>query len=343
MAFLEKRKNSRGETIWVIHYRVGKKQKMKTIGKTDKRTAQKVLVQFESQLVSNSFGFEQLKQITIKEFEKEYLELALAEKARATFLRDRRMFKYLLAFLGDVELNSISKKDIERYRLRRLQLVSEETVNLEFRHLKAIFNRARLSGYLLDNPFNKIKPLSVPEVDLPRFLEIEEIQQARKIFEKDRIKDLVEFYLLTGARLKEPLSLTWKEVDFRRNFLKIRSIHTKAKKHRIISFGDDAQLENLLKGLPIRDDNLLFGPADREKPWSHWWVSRKISRMLSKAGFPWASCHTFRQTFISHLIMQGVPLLTVKDIVGHSDISTTMKYAHLAPKHRESMQGRRPY
>ncbi|MCK6622731.1 MAG: tyrosine-type recombinase/integrase [Calditrichaceae bacterium] len=41
--------------------------------------------------------------------------------------------------------------------------------------------------------------------------------------------------------------------------------------------------------------------------------------------------------------MQGVPLSTVKEIIGHSDIKTTERYAHLAPKHTKDMLARRPY
>ena len=43
--------------------------------------------------------------------------------------------------------------------------------------------------------------------------------------------------------------------------------------------------------------------------------------------------HTLRHTFASHLVMKGVDLPTVKKLMGHSDIQTTMVYAHLAPDH----------
>ena len=92
-----------------------------------------------------------------------------------------------------------------------------------------------------------------------------------------------------------------------------------------------------------RKDNKLFGPENNKEQWLYSWVSRKISKVLSQNGFPWASCHTFRHTYISHLVMSGVPLTTVKEIVGHSSYVTTLKYAHLADGFKEEMVGKRPY
>ncbi len=224
-----------------------------------------------------------------------------------------------------------------------ITLISKEGVNLEFRHLKAIFNWALSRGYIYNNPFTHIKPLKTPESDLPRFFELEEIEKVRKIFKNDPLEDLVEFYLITGARLKEALILTWDNIDMRRKQIKIPSLYTKAKKHRIISFKNDKKLETLLKKLHHRKDNKLLGPKSDDKQWPYEWVSKRISKVLTQNGFPWASCHTFRHTYISHLIMNGVPLTTVKEIVGHSSYTTTLKYSHLASGYKDEMIQKRPY
>jgi len=52
-----------------------------------------------------------------------------------------------------------------------------------------------------------------------------------------------------------------------------------------------------------------------------------------KIGIEPGNIHTFRHSFASHLIMSGVDLPTVQKLMGHSDIETTMIYAHLAPEH----------
>ncbi len=345
MPFLWKRTYKSGKTVWVIYYRVGKKQKSKVIGETDKRTAEKAFRKFCSELADKKFGLKELEQKTLAGFIEEYLEFARNEKAVRTVEREEQILKPFLKYFddGNIYLHEFQIRDLRTYRTVRLDAISEETMNLEFRHLKAIFNTAKSFRYILENPFATIKPIRLPQSDLPKFFELEDIQRIREGLIGDEFETLIDFYFLTGARLREPLSLTWDDVDFKRKFLVIRSVHAKSKKHRIISFEDDQRLSDLLSNLLRREDNLLFGPSNGSTQWTYWWVSRRTSLKFTELGFPWATIHTCRHTYISHLIMAGVPLTTVQYLVGHSSISTTLKYAHLAPKHKQDMAGKRPY
>ena len=345
MAFLYKRKYRSGKTVWAIYYRIGNKQRSKVIGETDKRSAEKIFTKFCSDLANGDFGIKEIRDITLVEFKEEYLKAARNEKAVRTVERDEQVIKPFLEYFskGRILLRSITSRDITEYRIERCKKVSQETINLEFRHLKAAFNTAKKFGYLKDNPFDRIKPLWIPQSDLPKFFDLEDIEKVREAFKRDEFESLVEFYLLTGIRLKEALTLNWENVNSDRKNIIIRSIYTKSKKYRIISYKNDLKIESLLDSLDKREDNLLFGPKNNAPQWSYWWVSRKIALKLDKIGFPWATCHTFRHTYISHLLMAGVPLTTVKEIVGHSSINTTLRYAHRAPDHTSEMLKKRPY
>ncbi|MFZ0390118.1 MAG: tyrosine-type recombinase/integrase [Calditrichia bacterium] len=343
MPSLHKRKSHKGKTSWYIRYRKGNKQKHKTIGYCDKRTAEQIFHKFCSDRARETHGLDEIKKISLEKFVRKYLPAAKVEKADRTVERERQVLQYLMDYFGDVHLTHIEINDLETFRRERLKSVCEVTVNLEFRHLKAIFNKAKKLGYLWVNPFTEIKPLRTPENELPRFFEVDEIKNIREHFQGDEFEQLVEFYILTGARLKEALFLTWDDVDFKRKQIVIRSANAKGKKNRIISFRNDRSLFKLMKSVERRKDGLVFGPPGNRPQWSSSWVCRRISHQLSLLGYEWASAHTFRHTYISHLIMQGVPLRTVQELVGHGDYATTLKYAHLAPNHKDEMIDRRPY
>jgi hypothetical protein len=76
--------------------------------------------------------------------------------------------------------------------------------------LKTYFNYAIKLGYFCETPFNGIGPIHVPESELPQFLDLDAIEKVREAFRGDQFEKLVEFYLLSGASLKEALELTWK-------------------------------------------------------------------------------------------------------------------------------------
>jgi integrase len=342
MATLKKRIYPSGKIVWSIDDYRNSKRIRKVIGNCDKKTAEQIYIKYLADRQKNRFGVFNLVEVKLESFITKYSEYAKTVKAPGTIDREDVVLKPFKAYFKNRIISQISFEEIEKYRRKRLLSVTIQTFNLEFRHLKAIFNWALTHNFISVNPFTKVKPIRSPESNLPRFFELEEISKIRNIFAKDSMKDLIEFYLLTGARLNEALILTKDDIDFRRGLIKIPGTYTKNKRHRIISFKKDFRLTQLLKNLHIRGDNYLFGNPGGDR-WSPKWVSSKISHKLSDHNFPWASCHTFRHTYISHLVMSGVPITTVKEIVGHSSISTTLKYAHLAPSHTQEMISKRPY
>lgn len=63
-------------------------------------------------------------------------------------------------------------------------------------------------------------------------------------------------------------------------------------------------------------------------------LREKLIQIAKKAGIEnLTKIHTLRHTFASHLVMRGVDLPTVQKLMGHTDIKTTMIYAHVAPDH----------
>jgi site-specific recombinase XerD len=78
------------------------------------------------------------------------------------------------------------------------------------------------------------------------------------------------------------------------------------------------------------DTGYVFLDAD-DQPFNGNRLATGLSRVRRRAGLRKVGWHTLRHTFASHLVMRGVPLTAVQLLMGHSTITTTMRYAHLAP------------
>ena len=152
MAFLRKESNSIGETIWKIYYRTGKRQKSKVIGRTDKRTAEQIFRKFCNDLAKGEFGIQEVQKVTVEEFLYKYWPIAETEKAPGTVTRERYVLKPFIQVFGKTFMEQILLKDLTSYRSARLEKISKVTIDIEFRHLKSIFNTAITRGYIIKNP-----------------------------------------------------------------------------------------------------------------------------------------------------------------------------------------------
>jgi len=306
-------------------------------------------------LIEDDFDEEDIIESTFSKFQNNYLAHCSLIKQSSTWNREKRVLKTFGKFIGDIDLNTIDRQLIDNYIKYRLEqktnkpngIVSKSTVNLELRHLKAIFNIAVSWNIIKKNPFWGVNMLRVPESDCPKYLTIAEIKKVRATVKNTEWQNIVDFYLWTGVRLQEALSLTWNEINFENGIITIKSTNSKSKRNRFTGFTPDGELGKMLLSLKKRKDNKVFGPPNingKERPqWKVDTVCRNISKVCSQIGLEWATCHTFRHTFASHLIMQGVPLYTVKELLGHSTIKTTEIYAHLADYHKSKMIAKLPY
>jgi integrase len=293
--------------------------------------------------------------IILTRFSEIYMEHIVNVKSPGTQNRERRVLRLFTKFTGDIPLKAIDRSLIDKYISHRLEQpsmrndtpVSKSTVNLEIRHLKAIFNTALSWNNVKTNPFRGVKMLRVPQNPRPKFLDTDQIILVREAFKNHEMQNLVDYYLWTGVRLNEALQLTRDDIDFKEHLITIRSEFAKSRKYRYIAFEPDGNLGRMLKGLRPRKDGKIFGPFNskgKELPqWKYDWVGRSISRVCESIGLGWVTTHTFRHTFASHLVMAGVPLYTVKELLGHSTMKTTEIYAHLAKGHTTEMVSRLPY
>jgi integrase len=190
--------------------------------------------------------------------------------------------------------------------------------------------------YLKDNPTQNASRIKVDDAKPPRFLTVDECSRLLET-SPPHLYQIYFTFLHTGMRKSELENLQWGDVDFQRK--KIR-----------IQYKEDWQPKSGERDIPMTDalSELLVDMKSKAKKssakdyvfivkqsgHSRNWIREQLIQVARKADIEdLTKLHTLRHTFASHLVMQGVDLPTVKKPMGHSDIETTMIYAHLAPDH----------
>jgi len=295
----------------------------------DRQTALEYKAEFDRKFFRKELGLQDTQK-TWAEFVEEFLAYSQAKKRPATHTIDKRAIATFTNIIKPYKLTQLSPQQIEQWQQERLKSVSPAQANKEFRHLKSALSKAVQWKYLENNPTKYVKQSKIPK-NKPRFLDNGEIKTLLTIAD-DTMKLIIPTFIYTGLRISELINLRWKDVDFRQRQIVIQShddFQPKDYEARAIPLHDD--LFNIL--YPIKKENgIIFTNGDSER-YSISVVEKKLQKLTQEAGISNCSPHTLRHTYASHLVMAGVDLVTVKELLGHSTITTTMIYSHLSKPH----------
>jgi integrase len=154
----------------------------------------------------------------------------------------------------------------------------------------------------------------------------------------DYMKPLVLVSINTGMRRGEILSLTWGDIDFTNAIITITGNVAKSGKTRHIPINTEAF--DILKQWRKKKEfsqGLVFAGKNGKKQKS---VKRAWAGILKLAKITKFRWHDLRHHFASKLVMASVDMNTVRELLGHSDMTMTLRYAHLAPEHKANAVGR---
>jgi len=299
----------------------GKKTRISTKTKY-KREALKFLVQFEKELENRRPS----NTITLGELRKKYLMAIDTTHSKGSYRHAKMCLKNLIEFVGeDVNLDEITKEQVEKF-IFGIYKRSKHSSSLHLRHLKAIFNKAIDWGYLDKNPFRGIK-LRIPEQS-PSFLSKEELQLIVEKENNPMLVSLYRFAFYTGLRLSEITNVEHNDCDLNRKIINVKNkdgFTTKSKKERIVVMNKVVydMLINMEKNLSyvFNKEGEKFNPTYVSKSFKK---CVRLTQLNNSIHF-----HTLRHSFASCLIQKGATLYVVKQLLGHSNFSTTQKYAHL--------------
>lgn len=301
----------------------------------------------ETQLYGDNHRLRQ--KMSFQEFSRNWLEGKKANQlALSTLLNYERYLKvHLLPHLGEKDLKTIIKSDIEKIQIGLAKDHNAKGVNLIMTVLRSILLEALKEGFLLKNPAIGIKKLTEMSV-IEAYWTKAEIDQ---FLRANSTHPLYSFFLLalnTGLRKGELAALKWDRVDFSRNQITVSRTRdaeglketTKTKLKRVIPMNPlvRATLLNLFKS--GQGAEFVFITKDGSPIEVHH-IYRDFSKAQTKAGIlNKIRFHDLRHTFASQFMMNDGNVFDLQKLLGHTDIKMTMRYAHYSPEHlQNAMKG----
>ena len=145
-------------------------------------------------------------------------------------------------------------------------------------------------------------------------------------WENERAVLIIKFALYSGKRRGEILSMTWDNVDMENRLLSLKATNTKSKKNQTVPL-NNLCMSILYRCRELKVSDLVF-PSGNGIYYSGFDCIWK--RIRKRAGLQGFRFHDLRHTYASYLASSGkVDIYTLKELLGHSDIKMTQRYAHL--------------
>lgn len=336
---LVKRSNS---PYWYAQFQIDRKTFIRSTKTTDRRVAERLEAKFRAE-AHEELILGKRKNISVGSALDAYL---CSREGTANYPNLVSKRKTLLRFLkAQTPSTRVTNSDLENFKQARLaENVSPQTVKHGLNLLLAAFRHAKRLGY-------EVPDLQPPKLKLNagrlRYLTFEEERRLLEELDPRRISkglatvdersaqmqrsqqdnyDLVVLLLDTGARYSEVASLSWSQIDLKSGTVKLW--RNKVQNESLL-FLSRRSLSVLKRRLPSKNSEHVFtGRKGNVRGYS----VIALRKAFNRAGLHDCTVHTLRHTHASRLIQHGMSVYELKSILGHSDIRTTMRYAHLEEK-----------
>ncbi len=267
-----------------------------------------------------------------------WLEKGLSDNTRVSYRSDLVLFNGWLQTQG-VTLEAVGRELILDHLAWRVDQGYKSRSTARFiSGLRGFFRYLLREGHvavdptlLVDMPqLGKPLPKSLSEADVEALLQAPDLGEP--IGERDRA--MLEVLYACGLRVTELVSLRLDQINLRQGVLRVMG---KGSKERLVPMGEEAVVwvERYLRGgradlLNGRPSDVLF-PSQRGEQMTRQTFWHRIKHHALVAGIDKGlSPHTLRHAFATHLLNHGADLRVVQMLLGHSDLSTTQIYTHVA-------------
>lgn len=262
-----------------------------------------------------------------------YIEKGLSQNTVSSYKNDISSF---LSWLNKKQINyqQVSGKNINEFISNLFNSgLKSSSINRKISSIKHFYLFLSKKKIIKYSPADEIEtpkqekylPISMSEDEVERLLSS---PNSNRIIER-RDKAMIEILYATGMRISELVNLKLTDVDFNRSVLKVFG---KGSKERLVPYGEKAAeaLDIYLRDRKRSDSkNVFLSNRGSQITRGAFWQRIKIyiKRENLKSSI---SPHTLRHAFATHLLNRGADLRSVQILLGHSDLSTTQIYTHIA-------------
>jgi len=270
-----------------------------------------------------------------KDVAAKYLEWARENKARAGIDDISRYKNHIAARFDETRLNEISALQLEKFKSSLLKKgLAPATVKHCLVLIRQMFNKADLWG--MYHGTNPIKGVKLPKLqnERKRFLSHDE---ARRLLERlkessEQLHDMAVLCLHCGLRNSEIFNLKMQDLDFENDLINISDPKNKESRKAFMT----ETVKKILRKYDLKaPGEYVF--KNRKTGGKITVISNTFSRVVDDLGFnkgvedprQMVTFYTLRRTFASWLLLQGEPLLMIKELLGQKTLAMAMRYAHL--------------
>ena len=328
-----------GRKGYVVQYRAGRRSRRISLGPSAVVTCEQARIRAISIVAAAHNGEDPAAErdagrnaITVKEladrFDKEHI--AIRVKASTAKEYRRNLERFILPALGQLTVTGITRADVAKFHhdLRHIPYQANRCLEV----ISKMFSLAEMWGLRPDgtNPRKHIR--KYPEERRERFLSAAELRRIGEVLREMEAEGIelpsailaARLLILTGCRLNEIMTLKWSYVDLAERVLRLPDSKSGAK---VVHLGQPAaellRYAQRIEGNPWVVTGTLPGKplSDLQPFWQ---------RVRARAGVKDVRIHDLRHTFASTAVASGQGLPMIGKLLGHTQVQTTARYAHLA-------------
>ncbi|MCK9212084.1 MAG: site-specific integrase [Ignavibacteriaceae bacterium] len=266
--------------------------------------------------------------ITLPDFFFEYLKYSESIHSKNTVLSIKSCINSMENHFSKIPISELSEIKLMEYYRQRSKVVSSFVIRREQIYFQSICKWAMKRNYLKENLLQGIKKPKLPEKQ-PLFFSEAEFQILLNATTDKDLRDLFIIGVNTGLRQMELLTLTWNQISFKDKIILLDNQQhiTKSKKAASVPLN--------LKCLQVLTERELNKKSEyvftyEGEPIKQQFISHKFKKIIRAAKLSDSfSFHTLRHTFASWLVQRNVPIQQVQQLLRHSDLKTSLIYAHL--------------